>query len=112
MIISHSPNIPADVLGLILAYKNGTSYTISGTAYDFTSQGAKPFIMYLHGHEHTDTIDTTDGINNIGVIGGFVSADMTETEDEIRFSIFSIDTANRKIYETRIGSGNSREFTY
>ena len=112
MVISHSQNIPADVLGLILAYKGGTSYTISGTTYSFTSQGEKPFIMYLHGHEHQDTLDTTSGINNVGVINGFVPSEKTETAEEIRFSVFSIDTANRKVYETRIGEGNNREFTY
>lgn len=112
MIISHSPNVSADVVGLINAYQNGTSYTISGQTYDFTSQGEKPFIMYLHGHEHNDTLVTTDGFNNIGVVCGFVPAEKVETEEEIRFSIFTIDTTERKIYETRIGYGSSREFSY
>lgn len=112
MIISHSQNVSTDVSGLINAFKNGSSYTAGGQTYDFTSQGAKDFIMYLHGHEHADTAVTTDGFNNIGVICGFVPAESVETEDEIRFSIFTIDTTAKKIYETRVGSGSNREFTY
>ena len=112
MIISHSPNVTTAVSGLINAFKNGTSYTTGGQTYDFTSQGAKDFIMYLHGHEHEDTYVSSGGFNNIGVICGYVPAESVETEDEIRFSIFTIDTTAKKIYETRIGAGNSREFDY
>ena len=112
MIISHSQNATANVTGLINAFQNGTSITINGNTYDFSSQGAKDFIMYLHGHEHEDTAKTTDGYNNIGVICGYVPAESVETEDEIRFSIFTIDTTEKKIYETRIGYGSNREFSY
>ena len=112
MMISHSQNVTANLKGLINAFQSGTSYTINNNTYDFSSQGAKDFIMYLHGHEHTDTLVTTDGFNNIGVICGYVPSESVETVDEIRFSIFTIDTTDKKIYETRIGYGNSREFNY
>lgn len=112
MIISHSQQVTANVSGLINAFKNGTSYTINGTTYDYSSQGAKDFIMYLHGHEHVDSYVDSGGFNNIGVICGYVPAESVDTEDEIRFSIFTIDTTNKKIYETRIGAGSNREFDY
>ena len=112
MIISHSQQVTANVSGLINAFKNGSSYTINGTTYDYSSQGAKDFIMYLHGHEHIDSYVDSGGFNNIGVICGYVPAESVDTEDEIRFSIFTIDTTNKKIYETRIGAGSNREFDY
>lgn len=112
MIISHSPNASADVVGLITAFKAGSTYTSNGHTYSFTSQGAGTFIMYLHGHEHYDSVDTSNGFNNIGVICGYVPVTAVDTEDEIRFSVFTIDTTAKKIYETRIGYGSNREFTY
>ena len=112
MIISHSQQVTANVSGLINAFQNGTSYTINGTTYDYSSQGAKDFIMYLHGHEHVDSYVTSGGFNNIGVICGYVPAESVDTEDEIRFSIFTIDTTEKKIYETRIGAGSNRVFDY
>ena len=112
MIITHSQQVTTNTKNLINAFQNGTSATVNGTTYDFSSQGAKDFIMYLHGHEHVDSYVTTDGFNNIGVICGYVPAESVETEDEIRFSIFTIDTEDKKIYETRIGHGSNREFDY
>lgn len=59
------------------------------------------FIGVIHGHKHIDQFDTDLGFNNIGVLKGSRG-----------YSMFTFDTTSRKIYETRIGDGVDRQFSY
>ena len=61
----------------------------------------------LCGHTHNDAYNTDNGYNYISCTTGYL-----KTSGDVVCSIFSIDTTNRKIYETRIGLGSDREFDY
>ena len=75
---------------------------------------------WIVGHCHMDTSDDTHGIlvistscdvyNQSTQNGGPEMAFGTDTEQCI--DCYQIDTSNRKIYVTRIGAGDDREFTY
>jgi hypothetical protein len=62
-------------------------------------------IAYIHGHQHQDTNTTYQGIHSIGVINAFGTSLNTKY---YAFSVFTINTEDGHIYETRIGTGNDR----
>ena len=72
----------------------------------------------LHGHQHADTYYTkletrSWKINFIGVNKGFTLSHNTfGTKNAYSVSIFTIDTVNEKIYETKLGIGSNREFSF
>lgn len=72
----------------------------------------------LHGHEHADTYYTHIGsyswlINIIGVSAGFTADESAlRTRNAYGVSVFTIDKVNSKIYETKMGKGSDREFTF
>ena len=72
----------------------------------------------LHGHQHADTYYTkletrSWKINFIGVNKGFtLSPNTFGTKNAYSVSIFTIDTVNEKIYETKLGIGSNREFSF
>lgn len=57
----------------------------------------------IHGHSHHDTFDNANGYLDIGTINGFCDAIDIDTEKEYKFSVFTLDTTNSVIYETRVG---------
>ena len=78
----------------------GTTYG----SYTFANDKTTHFVGVIHGHEHTDSFSDTIGFNIIGVTKAYGSLGAVD--------IFTIDTDNLKLYETRIGDGISREFTF
>ena len=75
----------------------------------------------LHGHQHKDSYYTTGlieeqtdpFINIIGCDAGHAkTANQLGTKNGYCFSVFTIDTVNSKIYETKVGRGNDREFDF
>lgn len=98
---------------LVFVHKN--IETTSNHVYrllDSFIAGGGTVIAVIHGHTHNDDYTNQFGFNLIGVQRGFASPSEYGTADEYCFSVFSVDTANYKLYETRIGRGSSREFTY
>lgn len=118
----------ADVLlGIMQAYKNGTSYVSVATTGDFaqsvnvdyTSQGAGDIIAYIYGHDHEDKHTVVNGITYISTLNASISKDWPNapaktvgTVSETAFDLYTIDRATRKISITRFGAGADREYTY
>lgn len=72
----------------------------------YAKKGGK-IIAYLHGHGHVDAFKDKTYFCDIAVKNAF-----GEDDSYCAFSVFSIDIENKRIYETRIGSGNDRTFDY
>ena len=73
----------------------------------------------ITGHSHIDESDSENGMLVICTTCDnhtlLVDSSITRTkgtDTEQAFDYVQIDTANRKIYCTRIGAGNDREFSY
>lgn len=66
----------------------------------------------IHGHTHKDLHATLHGINVVGVAAGFCSGSQLGTPDQDCFSVFTVDTSDRILRETRIGRGENREFRF
>ena len=75
----------------------------------------------LHGHQHKNSYYTTGVIEGqtepfINIIGCDAAHTLQEnqlgTKNGYCFSVFTIDTVNSKIYETKVGRGNDREFDF
>lgn len=90
------------------------SGTLNSVSYsmDYSGQGAGTIIALIHGHRHADTYANTNDYNHIGVTRGFALVAEQGTAKEYAFDVFTIDKANKVIYETRIGRGNSRSYAY
>lgn len=104
----------AYVLGMLDAVNGRTSYTFCSKTYDYSNLDIEiMFVMCGHTHkdishlsEHgvpvicTTTDSKLDGLKIDGTI------------DEQAFDVVDVDCTNRKIYCTRIGLGDDREFSW
>lgn len=86
----------------------------STTMYTKLTAYKNRIICLIHGHTHVDGYSNSAGWNDIGTISGYgvVKDGHIGTADEFAFDIFTIDTTNKIIYETRIGRGESRKYSY
>lgn len=69
-------------------------------------------IAFIAGHAHIDDYNYDNGYLSIIVQRGFNTWEEKGTENEICFSIFTIDTEKKILYETRCGRGESRQWNY
>ena len=117
------------ILGLINAFRKHTAYkasthfdNIAGydaqVEADFTGKGGD-FAAWVGGHWHRDEHRICDGVltissNNDSLHNSadspFVHKERTNTEQS--FDIFTINKKEHKLYVTKIGCGEDREFTY
>lgn len=84
------------------AFRNGTSWTYSGTTVNFGTMngGGITLIAHVHGHEHMNCFSNGAGYFDIGEAAGFTSA--LGSADSYGISVWTIDTVNKKIYEDTI----------
>ena len=113
--------LEATTIGTIIeSFMLGNDANISGydTSY-FVGQGAMNVCGVFHGHDHDDLYTNTivgsaSNINYVGFDNSFtdistelardrIVLDELDTENEYCVSFISIDTQNKKIYETRMG---------
>ena len=92
---------------------SGTLNQVSYSA-NYAPQGNGTIIAMIHGHQHADTYSNAyGGFNHIGVTRGYAKVDEQGTANEYAIDVFTVDKANKVLYETRIGGrGNSRSFQY
>jgi len=116
-------------MGIIDAFRKHTKYEKT-THYedaphcdahiscDFTGRGGN-FIVWVGGHAHHDLIKDFNGIQTMTVncdcthnskLSAFEHVAGTTTEQA--FDILTVDKNNHKVYVTRIGCGENREFEY
>ena len=98
---------------LFKAIANHTNYSYGAITKDFTNSNIK-FVAHLCGHWHADASNVDDNVPTIqttcdGIMTtGAGRAICTITEQA--FDIVTVDYTNSKLYTTRIGAGNDREF--
>lgn len=117
----------AEMQKIIKAFIDGTSGSVTSNgeyepiteaiSYDFTAQGPHELICSFQGHYHADKDGSLLGKPLITVNSSLPDTDTdpdrelkTATEDA--WDIVTIDRTNRKIYCTRFGAGEDREFSY
>lgn len=101
------------------ALKNKTAYEYNGQTYDYSGKNVD-VICAITGHRHVDghvvsaggtlVIATTSDTPNEASISTLTRTRNTTTESA--FDVVQIDKAGRKVYLTRIGAGEDREFSY
>jgi hypothetical protein len=85
---------------------------------DFT-QGGGNFIAWIAGHEHVDRILSEDGIISVCTrtdscknANGVIPPHELGTITEQAFDIFTVDKKRNKVYVTRVGFGEDRQFDF
>lgn len=116
--INSAFELPDDDWGVVVLTHTVLTKPTSGvnSRYEAIKNHASKIICYIHGHDHKDlSVPKSDGQwLTIGTNAGYGELIKGEvgTADEFSIDIFTIDPVNRKIYDTRIGRGESREFSY
>ena len=106
-----------EVVKPIFAYANKTTYN----SYNFTT--AKCQIMFIAcGHTHWDNLAKVNNVNIFSSVNDSMRVETYEgltaptktlgTITECSFEVITIDKKLRKVYLTKIGAGEDREFTY
>ncbi len=117
------------VLQIIKAYREGIpckavtvfddipDYNID-LACDFTGRGGE-FAVWVSGHTHIDLQCVVDGTLCTSIVSdwnhqgrGLPFQRTGGTFREHAFDIFTIDTEKHKLYVTRVGAGDDREYDY
>ncbi len=88
-------------------------------AVDFTGRGGN-FAVWVGGHTHWDDDMVFDGILSVATLNDGMHNEIedakhkhiADTTSEQAFDVYTIDKKNHKLYVTRIGCGEDREFTY
>lgn len=75
----------------------------------FQESGGK-IIACITGHQHVDTYNLQNGYLEVVVQRGFNKQDEVDTDNEICFSVFTVDLKNRILYENRAGRGENRQW--
>ena len=71
------------------------------------------FAVWVGGHTHKDMHLLQNGVLTVCSAGDTLGrGKVRQTDTEQAFDIFTIDKNAHKIYITRIGAGDDREFTY
>lgn len=79
---------------------------------NLNGSGKGEVAAFIHGDRHEDLEAVVHGVNCIGVARGYCSASDLGTPAENCFSVFTLDTADRILYETRAGRGHDRSFSW
>lgn len=94
------------------------SWCNASISVDYTNRGGN-FIVWVAGHMHEDRMVERDGIVSVCTDSDSCGwASMVKplhdlgTTAEHRFDVFTINKKEKKVYITRIGFGEDREFRY
>lgn len=100
-------------VNIVNAFQNGTSIELDGENINYSNQGKGKVIAVIGGDVHVDSSNCNDGFWYITTTHAFASSsgDIATTE-ETAFDIYTIDTENKKLYATRVGRGEDREWDY
>ena len=117
------------MLGIIDAFRRHTAYRAetcykdvagydAAISVDFSGKGGN-FAAWVGGHWHRDDSRIWDGVLTIASVNDSMHNSALspfmhkpETITEQAFDIFTINKKEHKLYATRIGAGEDREFTY
>lgn len=96
---------------LFTAIANHTTYSYGAIQKDFTNSTIE-FVAHICGHMHADASNVNNGVLTIQTTcdAYYGRSESIGTIAEQAFDIVTVDYTNSKLYTTRIGSGNDREF--
>ena len=108
-----------DIIVIAGTYNNTNEKApVNNLAYDFTEQGKMEVICMFNGHTHKDGDGEMWGMKYI-TTGSSLPDEYDSlpnrdlyTKNEDLWDIMTIDRNARKIYATRFGAGEDREFDY
>ena len=105
VVFSHQfTDVLTDTIDILNAFADrGTTYG----NYEFDTDISTQFVGVIHGHTHQDEYSNILGFNNIGVTKAF-----GESDADGALSLFTIDTTDHILYETRIGDGYDRSYSF
>lgn len=106
-------NVALNTSNYVVVFSHWYNAELTNAIKAFKNGGGN-LVAFIHGHAHQDQYLNTDGFNNIGVRNGFgLATEISVSEEKaFSFSVFSIDTDNKVLYEERIGQGYSRAFSF
>lgn len=106
-------NIALNTENAVIVFSHWYNAVLVSALSTFSNNGGE-LIALIHGHSHQDQYDNSGGINNIGVRNGFgIATEMNADQNKsFAFSVFTVDTDNKILYETRLGNGVNRSFSY
>lgn len=106
-------NVALNTENAVIVFSHWYNAALVSALASFSSNGGE-LIALIHGHSHADQYDNSGGINNIGVRNGFgIATEMAaDQRKSFAFSVFTVDTDSKILYETRLGNGVSRSFSY
>ena len=67
---------------------------------------------FIYGDSHSDQFSFERGMNMVGVMSGYCTPEEVGTPSEDSFSIFTVDTQNDCLIETKVGRGEDRRFCF
>lgn len=114
----------AAIRGLLYAWKNGTTFTYTGTnadipcSVDVSFANTHTLVGCFNGHVHYDVITTVDGIKYVSILNsqcGQYRDSPTRTDgtySKIAYDVITVNPDTKTVYLTRFGAGQSRQFTY
>lgn len=118
--LAHNSSV---LLGIIDAFKSGTSYEASQSAgdfahqvsIDFSSQGNGKVIAFFYGHTHSEQVLSREGIKYIGswndcprkaASNPNAPTRITGTISEICLNAVTVDSQQNRIFITKFGVGD------
>ena len=104
-------NVFVGMQSLFTAIANHTAYSYGAIQKDFTNSTIK-FVAHICGHMHADASNVNNSVLTIQTTcdAYYGRSESIGTIAEQAFDIATVDYTNSKLYTTRIGSGNDREF--
>ena len=115
---SHPAAVSSVVRRCIQAFVNkGTTITSGDYTFYFDTDANGTYIAHIHGHSHEDTYNG-EYYNNIGVDRAYAAKNEREANRccvdifTITPSVIGDHSSGGTIYETRIGRGQSRSWSY
>lgn len=110
-----------EFFSILTAYQNGQTFTHTNFVVDYTQEKRANIAAIFTGHHHLDYTLVKNGFLVIGIdsIRTFynrgdnsIYSEYSDENTDTSFEIISIDTQNKRIYTTKVGTGENRHWNY
>ena len=98
------PNNPSDYPDIVKVLQAFADKGVTYGNYTFSASLDTKFVGVIHGHRHSDMYTNEHGYNEIGIRASY--------GDTPSASIITIDTVNDIIYDTKVGTGDDRTYSF
>ncbi|WP_323052435.1 metallophosphoesterase [Pediococcus acidilactici] len=105
---------------IINDFKNGQSSVVTNNVKDweinvktnFVQQGQRDVAAWIHGHLHYEESTTSNGFNDVSCISSIPYTGYDKGSKNGGWSLFTLDSENRKLKITGYGMATNRSFSY